>query len=109
MLPLNNGSTLDRQAGQLRQRISQLRENLDATTAAYRLAAVQHDSSKSIALLRARSRFMRELLDAQCELLLHLRSGGAGGAQEIPAPNSEATAPACIGHEQPSGTTACSL
>lgn len=61
----------------LRLRVAQLRQDLAKTTAAYRLAAAQHDASQSIVLLRSRSHLMRELLNAQCELLLSLRTSSA--------------------------------
>lgn len=59
--------------GVLRARLAQLRRELTETTAAYRNAAANHDSN-AILLLRSRSLLMRQLLDTQCELLLHLRS-----------------------------------
>jgi hypothetical protein len=64
----------------LRARISQLRQELTATTAAYHGAAARHDSQRVIPLLRSRSKLMRELLEAQCELLLTLRSEGVAQA-----------------------------
>ena len=63
--------------GNLRARVSKLRQDLLNTTAAYRKAAALHHSEQAISLLRSRSRLMRELLETQCELLLSLRSQGA--------------------------------
>ena len=67
----------------LRLRIIELRQALNETTVAYRQAAARHDSSQSIGLLRSRSRLMRELLDAQCNLLLSLRSAPSGAECEV--------------------------
>ena len=58
----------------LRVRVSELRQDLLSTTAAYRKAAAIHNSEQAISLLRKRSRLMRELLETQCQLLLNLRT-----------------------------------
>ena len=69
----------------LRVRVAQLRRELKNTTQVYRDAVAQHDSETAIPLLRARSQLMRQLLEAQCELLLSLRSDLSGSEPEAPA------------------------
>jgi len=71
--------------GSLRARVSQLRRELTEVTKSYKDAVSHHDSGKAIPLLRSRSRLMRELLEAQCELLLSLRSDGTESASERPS------------------------
>ena len=66
--------------GDLKARVSQLRQQLEEATLAYRRAAAQRDSGQAILLLRTRSTLMRQLLESQCELLLALRSQGNGPA-----------------------------
>jgi hypothetical protein len=58
----------------LRLRVARLRQELAKITEAYRHAAASHDSEQTIPLLRSRSALMRQLLEAQCELLLALRT-----------------------------------
>ena len=74
-----------RDMGNLRTRMVQLREDLSEATKAYRLAAANHDSEKAIPLLRSRSQLMRQLLEAQCELLLSFRSGTSSIPEEVDA------------------------
>lgn len=79
----NTDRTLD-----LRRRLAQVRQDLDQATAAYRKAVARHETAQVVALLRTRSRLMRELLETQCEFLLNLRQeagGGPAGTNEAPA------------------------
>ncbi len=76
-------------AGDLRLRVTHLRQQLTETTDAYHKAVSQHDSERAIPLLRARSQLMRQLLDAQCELLLSLRAD--------PAPAALSPSPVAVG------------
>ena len=71
-------------AGELKTRVAKLRRALTQATYDYRQAAASRDSEKAIALLKSRSQLMRELLEAQCELLLSFRS-------EPPGPSEEST------------------
>jgi small-conductance mechanosensitive channel len=77
-LELASGMTdlaVDRnETGELRVRLTRLRQELTATTQAYRSAVARHDSQGAIPLLRTRSRLMRQLLETQCELLLKLKA-----------------------------------
>ncbi len=60
----------------LRLRVAQLRKEIVQATRAYRDAAAQHDTQRTIPLLRRRSCLMRQLLETQCQLLVSLRSSG---------------------------------
>jgi hypothetical protein len=89
-----NPISASRNVGELRAQVAQLRRDLTLTTEAYKHAVAAHDSSESIPLLRTRSRLMRELLEAQCQLLLELRgelsvSGLAPGSGESLLPPQE--------------------
>lgn len=68
------GTTNLSDAGVLRARLQEVRQELTAATQAYRSAIAERDSERAIPLLRSRSRLMRQLLDTQCELLLMMRS-----------------------------------
>jgi hypothetical protein len=61
-------------AKDLRLQVAHLRQQLTETTVAYREAIARHDAQQAIPLLRSRSQLMRQLLNAQCELLLSLRA-----------------------------------
>jgi hypothetical protein len=72
--------------GSLRARVSQLRRELTDVSKSYKDAVSQHDSDRAIPLLRSRSRLMRELLEAQCELLLSFRSDEVPSTPDRPRP-----------------------
>ena len=74
-----------------RSRVAQLRQELQQTTAAYRTAVRRRDSANVVTLLRNRSKLMRELLDAQCQVLVRLRVGIVK-TDSAPAPSSRAEA-----------------
>ncbi|MFO1499697.1 MAG: hypothetical protein U1G07_15110 [Verrucomicrobiota bacterium] len=69
------------------RRLARVRRDLDQATAAYRKAVARHETAQVVALLRTRSRLMRELLETQCEFLLNLRqeAGGPAGTGKAPA------------------------
>lgn len=71
------------EAGVLRARLTQQRQDLSRTTEAYRKAVARQDSDSIVRLLRSRSQLMRQILDTQCELLLRLRQ------VDSPSPLSE--------------------
>jgi hypothetical protein len=66
-------TSAEAQTRALRLRVAQLRKEIVQATHAYRDAAAQHDTQRTIPLLRRRSCLMRQLLETQCELLLSLR------------------------------------
>ena len=55
---------------ELRQRIAQLRRDLDANGDCYRTAKSQGDADQVTVLLRRKSELLREFFDAQSGLLL---------------------------------------
>lgn len=75
----------------LRARLAVLRQELGRANAAYRAAVGQRDAGNVVHLLRTRSQLMRQVLDAQCELLLTLRSRprAADSAIELETPKQE--------------------
>ncbi len=75
------------QGADLRNRIAQLRREVAGATDAYRTAAMKHDSENAMRFLRSRSALMRQLLEAQCQLLLLIRRETL--PEEAPLPRAE--------------------
>src|SRR4051794_2813528 len=74
------------QASELRSRICQLREDLARTTDRYHSARKLGDHSEVMALLRKRTQLVRQLFQAQSELLLVFRTDNLSEGQAIDPP-----------------------